>query len=229
MPFFVAVDQEFSPQALDRTLTTIEADFASSRAFHPGRRHTRVFQHLNQSGRLLTIGEWEQQADYERLRQSSHYRELVVCADPPATIQPLTRLRYFARMSTNASVVACVQMSAPPHAADDLRAYVLRETPGQIVRAPGLLTHEVYQVGTSPGELLVVHGRRTLNDLQRFLEEDTGAYNLVFAELGVVLTRFAGAIAAQFSRLDDRPGAGLSRQTRPTITSPTAGLVSSTR
>jgi len=228
MPFFVAVDQEFSPRALDRTLTTIQADFASSRAFHPGRRHTRVFQRLNQPNRLLTIGEWEHQADYERLRQSPRYRELVVCADPPATIETLTRLRYFARMSTQPSVVACIQMSAPAHAAEALRAYILRETLGQIVQAPGLLAHEVYQVGATPGTLLVVHGWRTLDDLERFVAEDTGAYNLVFAELGVELTRFTGAIAAQFSRLDQPTGASSTPLSRPVASLSADGLIRST-
>lgn len=227
MPFFVAVDQEFSPQALDRTLTTIQADFASSRAFHPGRRHTRVFQRLDQPNRLLTIGEWEHQTDYERLYQSSRYRELVVCADPPARIETLTRLRYFARMSVNPSVVACVKMSAPAGAADALRAYVLRETPGQIVQAPGLLAHEVYQVGAIPGELLVVHGWRSLNNLDRFLAEDTGAYNRVFARLGVQLTRFTGAIAAQFSRLDEPIAVRSARPSRPAALLPADDLTPS--
>src|SRR5215211_2573076 len=118
MPFFVAVDQKFSARTLDRTLSTIQVDFATSRAVHPGRRQTRVFQRLNQPNHLLTIGEWEHQADYERLHQSPRYRELVVCADPPARIDPLTRLRYFARMSTRPSIVACVTMTAPEHAAE---------------------------------------------------------------------------------------------------------------
>ena len=78
-----------------------------------------------------------------------------------------SRLRYYARMSTRPSIVACSTMSVPDHAAEALRAYVLRETPSQIVQAPGLLTHELYQVGARPGALLVVHGWRTLIDLER--------------------------------------------------------------
>lgn len=211
MPFFVVVDQEFSPEALNRTLATIQVDFATSRALHPGRRHTRIFQRLNQPNHLLTIGEWEHQADYERLRESSRYRELVVCASPPARIATLKRLRYFARMSTRPSIVACVTMTAPRHAAETLHANVLRSTYPRIVQSPGLLTHEVYQVGTSPGSLLVVHGWRTLGDLERFRAGDGPGYGAVLAELGATVTRFTGAVAAQFSRLEEQSGATVVR------------------
>jgi quinol monooxygenase YgiN len=206
MPFFVAVDQEIPPHALDRTLTTIQVDFATSRAVHPGRRHTRVFQRLNQPGHLLTIGEWEHAADYERLRQSPRYRELVVAADPPARIEPLTRLRYFARMSLRPNVVACVIMDAPEGAADALRSYVLGETHQRIERSPGLLAHEVFQVGAAPGALLGVHSWRSLRDLERFRAEDGPGYGADLAELGVTVTRFTGLIAAQFSRFEEPIG-----------------------
>lgn len=207
MPFFVAVDQEIPPHALDRTLTTIQADFATSRAVHPGRRHTRVFQRLNQPGRLLTIGEWEHPADYERLRQSPRYRELVITAEPPARIEPLTRLRYFARMSLRPSVVACVTMEAPGAATDSLRSYVLKEAHQQIERSQGLLSHEVFQVGAAPGSLLGVHSWRSLRDLERFRSEDGPGYGAALAELGVTITRFTGLIAAQFSRFEEPGGA----------------------
>jgi quinol monooxygenase YgiN len=210
MPFFVAVDQEIPPHALDRTLTTIQADFATSRAIHPGRRHTRVFQRLNLPTHLLTIGEWEHAADYERLRQTARYRELVVAAEPPARIEPLTRLRYFARMSMRPSIVACVMMDAPEGAADALRSYVLAETHQRIERSPGLLAHEVFQVGEEPGALLGVHSWRSLRDLERFRAEDGPGYGAALAELGVTITRFTGLIAAQFSRFEE-PG-GMARR-----------------
>jgi quinol monooxygenase YgiN len=217
MPFFVAVDQEHSPRSLERTLSTIQDDFATSRALHPGRRHTRVFQRLDRPSHLLTIGEWERQADDERLRQSPCYRELVVCADPPGRIEILSRLRYYARMSTRPSIVACSTMTAPDHAAEALRAYVLREIPSQIVQAPGLLMHEVYQLGANPGALLVVHGWRTLSDLERFRSQDSLGYHAVLSEFGVRVTRFTGAIAAQFSRLDEQSGTG--QRQAPDLTS----------
>jgi quinol monooxygenase YgiN len=227
MPFFVAVDQEFSARTLDRTLSTIQADFATSRGVHPGRRQTRVFQRLNQPNHLLTIGEWEHQADYERLRQSPRYRELVVCADPPARIEPLTRLRYFARMSTRPSIVACVTMTAPEHAAEAVRSNILRSTYQQVVQSPGLLTHEVYQIGASPSSLLMVHGWRTLGDLERFRAGDGSGFGAALAELGVTVTRFTGAVAAQFSRLEEPNSlAGRHRSMAPP---PNGNLLSTSR
>jgi quinol monooxygenase YgiN len=206
MPFFVAVDQQIPSHALDRTLTTIEADFATSRALHPGRRHTRVFQRLNRPGHLLTIGEWEHPGDYERLRQTPGYHETVIAADPPGKIEPLTRLRYFARMSTRPGVVACVTMTAPEGAADALRAYVLGETHQRIEQSPGLVMHEVFQVKADTGALLAIHSWRSLRDLERFRADDGPAYTALLAERGVAVTRFTGLIAAQFSRFEESGG-----------------------
>jgi quinol monooxygenase YgiN len=203
MPFFVAVNQEIPTHALDRTLATIQADFATSRAIHPGRRHTRVFQRFNRPNHLLSIGEWEHPADYERLHRSPRYRELVVTADPPARIEPLTRLRYFARMAWRPSVVACVTLTGPAASADALRAFVLGDTQRRIERAPGLLSHELYQVDPTPGAMLAVHSWRSLADLDRFRTEDGPGYSAALAELGVVVKGFTGLIAAQFSRFEE--------------------------
>jgi quinol monooxygenase YgiN len=227
MPFFVAVDQEHSPRSLNRALATIQADFATSRALHPGRRHTRVFQRLDRPSHLLTIGEWEHQADFERLRRTPRYQEVVFRADPPGRIEILTRLRFFARMSTRPTIVACVMMSVPEHAADAVRAYLLREAHQQILQAPGLLSHEVYQLGGRPASLLAVHGWRALADLERFRAEDGPGFGAALAELGVTVTRFTGAVAAQFSRLEEQNGlAGRHRSAAP---SPNGDLLSTFR
>ena len=205
MSFLVAIDQKLRPDCIAETLAAVQADFATSRNLHPGRRRTRVFQGIIDRSHLLAIGEWERAEDYHRLYRSSRYQELVVCADPPADIASLRRLRLFARMSIAPSIVACVTMTAPDSQAAAFRAYVLGGAPTAVEAAPGLLSHEVYQVGAAPGALLAVHGWRSLADLERFRTQAAPRHASAFARFDVTVERFTGVIAADYSRAEALP------------------------
>lgn len=202
MPYFVAVYQEVSAEHLQTVLSTMRGDFATSRLAHPGRRTTRVFQRLNYPTHLLAIGEWDSQADYERLRQTEAYQQVTTQADPPATIESLTRLRHFARLAIAPSIFGCVRITTPTEHAESMEAFILDELRLGVEGSPGLVVHEVYRVGVERGRLLVVHGWRSLEDLERFRAGDRKRYDARLAELGAMTDRLTGVVAVQFSRLE---------------------------
>ena len=202
MPFFVAVYQEVTAEALDEVLATMRGDFATSRRMHPGRRATRVFQRLNYPTHLLALGEWDSQADYERLRQTEAYQQVTERADPPATIEYLTRLRHFARLTLPPSIVGCVTIAAPRENAEALEAFILDEVRLGVEGSLGLAAHEVYRVGDEGGRLLVVHGWRSIEDLERFRAGDRRRYEARLRELGAATDRLTGVVAVQYSRLE---------------------------
>jgi quinol monooxygenase YgiN len=202
VPFFVAVQQEVQSERLDEMLATIRGDFATSQRSHPGRRTTRVFQRLSYPTHLLAIGEWDSQADYERLRQTETYQQATVRANPPASIAYLKRLRYFARLSASPTVVASVKVTAPRHHAESLESFMLELVPHEVESAAGLTSNEVYRIGDEPGRLLIVHSWRSIEDLERFRTRDRRGYVARLQELEAVSDRMTGVVAAQFSRLE---------------------------
>jgi len=202
VPFFVAVYQEVSSDRLDEILATMRGDFATSRRMHPGRRTTRVFQRLNYPTHLLALGEWDSQADYERLRRTEAYQRVTERADPPASIEYLTRLRHFARLAVPPAIVGCVTIAAPPERAAAVEAFILDDVRHVVEGAPGLAAHEAYRVGEEGGRLLVVHGWRSIEDLERFRAGEPERYEARLRELGASTDRLTGVVAEQYSRLE---------------------------
>jgi len=200
--FFVAVFREVPADRLADVLSTIRGDFAASRRLHPGRRGTRLFQRLNYPTHLLEIAEWDTVAEYEQLRRTASYQAATVLSDPPARIEYLTRLRLFARMSVPAAVVGCVILTNPPEHAEALEAFVLGDARHSLEAAPGLVTHEVYRMGSGGDRWLVVHSWRTIEDLERFRAGDRQTFNARLQELGVTIERLTNVVAAELSRLD---------------------------
>jgi quinol monooxygenase YgiN len=202
VPFFVAVYQEVSADRLEEVLATMRGDFATSRRMHPGRRSTRVFQRLNYPTHLLALGEWDSRADYDRLRQTDAYQQVTERAEPPASIEYLTRLRHFARLAVPPAIVGCVTITAPRENAGALEAFVLDEARHVVEGAPGLVAHEVYRVGENGGRLLAVHGWRSIEDLERFRAGERQGLERRLGELGASTDRLTGVVAVQYSRLD---------------------------
>jgi len=187
---------------LDRVLADMRGDFAASRRENPGRRSARVFQRLDAPTELLAIGEWDSQADYERLRASPAYATDTVAATPPARIEYLQRLRTFARMATAPLVYSCVTLEAPPEHARELEPHLLRDMSSAIEWSPGLISREIYRIGEAPGRVLIVHGWRSMDDLDAFRRDATAQHDGWLNERQVRITMFAGAMAAQYLRLD---------------------------
>jgi hypothetical protein len=202
VPFFVAVFREVPLDRLEATLAAIRGDFATSRRLHPGRRGTRLFQRMNYPTDLLEIAEWDSLVDYERLLRTPEYQALTVQADPPARIEHLTRLRMFARMLVPPGVVGCVMLTGPREHAEALEAHILSAHHLQAEASAGLVTHEVYRMGSALGRLLIVHSWRTIEDIERFRAGDRVEYEEAVRRFGVTTERLTNVVAAEVSRLD---------------------------
>jgi len=204
VPFFVAVFREVYPDGLDHVMSAVRGDLAASRRLHPGRRDARIFQRLNTPTDLLEIAEWDRQADYEQIRYAARCRAPDQEAVPSTRTEYLTRLRLFARMSAPAVIVGCTMLTAPPEHADALGTFVLGEVPHGDDAPPGLVTHEVYRVGAEDRRFLVVHGWRTLEDLERYRAANRARYVETYQALDATADRFTGVVAAELSRLESR-------------------------
>lgn len=200
MPFFVAVYQEVQPELLDQVLATMRGDFATSYRLHPGRRSSRIFLQLDRPTSMIAIAEWDSERDYERLRQTTGYQQVTEQADPPARIEPLTRLRSFARMSQQPAYVACIRFRAPLPQAQALETVILSDVRYDVESSEGLVGHEVFRVGQMPAELLIVHSWTSLDALEQFRIRTRPRHRVLIEGLGTVTERFTGTIAAQYSR-----------------------------
>ena len=65
MAFFVAIHREVWPDRLGEFLATVKVGLATSRTLQPGRRTTRVFQHLGEPTRLLVLSEWDREDAFD--------------------------------------------------------------------------------------------------------------------------------------------------------------------
>jgi quinol monooxygenase YgiN len=200
MSFFVAVFQEVQPEMLDRILATMRGDFAQSHRTHPGRRSSRIFQGLGRPELLIAVAEWDSRAAYDRLWQSPTYQELTVQADPPATIEVLTRLRSFTRMSALPAYVACIRFTASPGQADALERMILSDIRRDVEASEGLVSHDVFRVGERAGQLLIVHGWASLEGLEQFRARTRPHHRALLHGLHSSVERFTGTVAAQYAR-----------------------------
>jgi heme-degrading monooxygenase HmoA len=200
LSFFVAVYQDVRSEFLERTLATMRGDFATSYRLHPGRRNSRVFQSLEHPTSLIAVAEWDSERDYNRLRQSPEYQRATEQADPPARIEPLTRLRSFARMSRQPAYVACLRLVGRPDQALALEAVILGEVRRDVEASDGLISHDVYRVAKQSGQMVIVHGWTSLDALEQFRLLTRPRHRELIEGLGVVPHRFTGTIAVQYTR-----------------------------
>ena len=68
--------------------------------------------------------------------------------------------------------------------------------------AAGLVLRAVYRVVGGSGRLLVLHGWRSLELLERFLSGPAISTTATLAQLGATMDQFAGRIAAEYSWLE---------------------------
>ena len=83
MPFFVATYRQAWPDRVADLLSSIRYSFETSRTAAPGRQMSRVFQRLDNPCSLVTIGEWDNQADYEAHRASPAFEATTANSGPP--------------------------------------------------------------------------------------------------------------------------------------------------
>jgi hypothetical protein len=101
-----------------------------------------------------------------------------------------------------AAVVGCVIMNGPAESAEELEAFMLSDVRFGVETAAGLVTHEVYRMGSGDCRLLVVHSWRTIEDIERFRAGDRQVYVQTLKRLGVTTERLTSVVAAELSRLE---------------------------
>jgi quinol monooxygenase YgiN len=201
VPFFVAVRQQVPLDRLHDVVAAIQRDFASSHRHHAGRRRTRLYQHVDESSRLLAVGEWERRADYERLRDTPAYQATSARADPPAAIDYLMRLSYTGRMHLVERVAGGAMLTMPAANRDAVERIMTGEDRRVTLRHAGLVSHEVYRVIDDPRRLLVVHTWVSIDALRAFRRDGSLANEQGTRPYEVTVERFVGALAAEFSHL----------------------------
>lgn len=208
MPFYVAIYQQAWPEQLPQLLAAIKSSFAASRTATPGRQTARVFQRLNEPTTLLSVGEWDSQAAYEAHRSSPAFEQTMAVSGPPPDIEYLQRLHLFERMNERAVVVACVTILAPRESLAQIEEFLRGPAQLNMVATPGIVSRELYrgQAGQPVVRLLVVHGWRSLTDLERFRRADAPHFEGTLRSWGATVERFTGEIAAEYSRLERPDG-----------------------
>ena len=202
MPFFVAVRYEAWPDRLESLLEVIRGDFAASPTSQPSRRFARVFQHLENPARLLAMEEWQNQADFERHTNARAYAEALAACGPAPRANALERLQHYRHMPHPPSALACITLSSPPDRAPEVEDFVCDEERRDALDASGLVLRAVYRVVGTAGRLLVLHGWRSLDDLDRYFATSARSLAELLEATGASSDQFTGQMAAQFSWLE---------------------------
>ena len=202
MPFFVAVHHQVRPGCGEQRVEAIRRDFAASPVLHPGRRFARLFEHLTDQTRLLAIEEWQSQVEFERHDRSPAYAGALETTGPAPRVDVLERLQHYRHMPHTPAALACTAIAPPLDQADDVESFICDEERRDALIAAGLVLRAVYRVVGGSGRLLVLHGWRSLELLERYLAGPAISTTATLAQLGATMDQFAGRIAAEYSWLD---------------------------
>jgi quinol monooxygenase YgiN len=202
MPFFVAVHHQVHPGRREQRVETVRTDFAASPVSHPGRRFARLFEHLTDRTRLLAMEEWQSPADFERHQRSPGYVEAIEASGLAPTFDVLERVQHYRHMPHSPSALACTAISMAPDRATEVEELICDEERRDALVAGGLVPRAVYRVVGSAGRLLVLHGWRSIDHLERYLGGSAVATAATLAARGATLDQFAGRMAAEYSWLE---------------------------
>jgi heme-degrading monooxygenase HmoA len=199
MSSIVAIHQQVWQDHLEELLATIGSSLGVSRALHPERRGTRVFQRLGEPTQLLSLSEWASADAFERFRHWPVFVETVARCGPPPRIVPLVPLLRFERVARRVGVAACATITVAVENGLAIEEYLLSDTHRQVTGSPGLVSRELYRAADRNGELLLVHSWRSLEDLEayRALHSQQGEADLI--RRGARVERFTGSLAAEYS------------------------------
>jgi quinol monooxygenase YgiN len=202
MPFFVAVQYTAQPDRLASLLDVIRADFAASPTLQPGRRFARLFQHLSDPGRLLAMEEWQTRADFERHAHGAAYTETLAAHGPPPVADALERLQHYRHMPHPPSALACITISTPMDRAAEVESFICDDERREALVAAGLVLRAVYRVMDTPGRLLVLHGWRSMGDLENYFTTSARSLAAMLDKNDASIEQFTGQMTAQFSWLE---------------------------
>jgi quinol monooxygenase YgiN len=202
MPYFVAVHHQVRPGCREQRVETVRRDFAASPISHPGRKFARLFEHLTDDTRLLAMEEWQGPTDFERHAQAPAYVAAIASSGPAPRVEALERLQHYRHMPHSPAALACTAISTPSERAGDVEAFICDDERRDALVAGGLVLRAVYRVVGSADRLLVLHGWRSMEHLERYLSGSAVATAATLAARGATLDQFAGRIAAEYSWLE---------------------------
>ncbi|MFN8634166.1 MAG: antibiotic biosynthesis monooxygenase [Chloroflexota bacterium] len=203
MPCFVAIHHQARPNRLDDLLAALRNDFATSPTQQPGRKFARLFQHVRDPQRLLSMEEWQSQEEMERHAQFPSYANAVSEAGLPPRTELLERLQHYRHMPHRPTALACTTLDTPMQRAADVESFICDDERRDALVAAGLVIRAVYRVIGSPGRLLVLHGWRAMDDLERYFGTSARGLAEMLADTGASIDQFAGQVAAEFSWLEN--------------------------
>jgi len=202
MPCFVAIRYQARSDSLDALEVAIRADYAASSTLQPGRKFARLFRHMQDPARLLSMEEWESDEALERHRQSPAYADTRDAVAAPPPIEYLERLQHYRHMPHRPSALACTTLATPVDQAGAVERFICDDERRDALGAAGLVIRAVYRVIGSPGRLLVLHGWRSLDDLEQYVGTSARGLAELLESTGAEIDQFTGQIAAEFSWLD---------------------------
>lgn len=202
MPFYVSVQYRAWPEQRDALRVLIRRDLSASSASHPGLRFARVFQHLTEPDWFLAFEEWQSQAEYQRLRESPAFLESLAAYGPPPQADALERLQLYRRLPYRPTALTCVSLTTSPEQAQAVEDRVCDDAQRAALVDGGLVIRAVYRVTEQPGRLLVLHGWRSLAQVERYQETLATDTETALRALGAAVDSFVGEITAEFSWLE---------------------------
>ncbi len=202
MPFFVAVHHQVRPGYREQRVEAMRTDFATSPTSHPGRKYARLFEHLTDQTRLLAIEEWQSQSEFERHQRSPAYVGALEASGPAPRFDLLERLQHYRHMPHTPAALACTAIVSPPDRAGDVEDFICDDERRDALVAGGLVLRAVYRVVGRSGGLLVLHGWRSVDQLERYLSGSALATASTLAARGATFDQFAGQMAAEYSWLE---------------------------
>jgi quinol monooxygenase YgiN len=202
MPFFVSVHHAVDPGKLDQRIQVIRGDFAASPKASPGRRFARLFEHLHDRTRLLAFEEWQSSPEFERHQHEPTYVQEISQSGPEPRHHGLERLQHYRHMAHSPTALACTAISSISERAADVERFICDDERRDALVAAGLVLRAVYRVADGGGHLLVLHGWRSLEHLEEYLDDLAPSLATTLASYGATVDQFAGRIAAEYSWLE---------------------------
>ena len=146
--------------------------------------------------------EWQSPIDFERHQASPAYVGAIGASGPAPRVDALERLQHYRHMPHSPAALACTAISAPASQAGEIEAFICDDERRDALVAGGLVLRAVYRVVGSADRLLVLHGWRSMEHLERYLGGSAVATAATLAARGATLDQFAGQIAAEYSWLE---------------------------
>lgn len=139
----------------DAILQMAAEQFSPSGQVVEGRHYARLYQHLDDSTRLLYVAEWESEAAFNAYRATEPYPSHREQLQSVPSIRFYRRLANFERVSLRADLACVCFVSGPPEQHDAIREAALQLHHGAARREPGLVSLVTSERDEQPASLVI--------------------------------------------------------------------------